>query len=99
MATEEIVDATLEILKRIQADQAGHRKETRDLQQSLVDVVRLIQRLDTRVSDIKADLETMFKMELVGQHAHHETRIEQILQDSHTGILERLDRIEARLNE
>lgn len=94
MAASDTTDVTLDILKRIQADQAAHRQETRALQQGLVDVVRLIQRLDTRVSDIKADLETMFKMELIGQNAHHQTRMEGILEEAVGAILARLDKIE-----
>lgn len=94
MATTDTTDVTLEILKRIQADQVAHRQETRAPQQSLVDVVRLIQRLDTRISDIKADLETMFRMELIGLNAHHQTRVEQMLEEAVGAILERLDRIE-----
>lgn len=94
MATTDITDATFEILKHIQADQAAHRQETRALQQGLVDVVRLSQRLDTRISDVKADLETMFKMELLGQNAHHQTRMENMLEEAAGTILERLDRLE-----
>lgn len=94
MATTDATDVALAILRRIQAEQASHRQETRALQQNPVDIVRLIQRLDTRISDIKADLETMFKMELVGQNAHHQTRMEQMLEEAVGTIRERLDRIE-----
>lgn len=79
MATD-TTDLTIEISRRIQADQAAHRQETRALQQGFVDIARLIQRMDTRfsdmerrLSDVKSDLETMFKMELIGQNAHHHT--------------------------
>lgn len=100
MATE-AADLTIEILRRMQADMAAHRQETRALQQSFVDVVRLIQRLDQRIADSKADLETMFKMELIGQHAHQLTRIELMVDDRLAGLEERLaawlDRIEAKL--
>ena len=100
MATD-TTDLILEILKRLQADMRG-------LQQSFVDVARLIQRMDTRFSDtdrriseLKADLETMFKMELIGQHAHQQTRIELMLDDRLSSLEERLaaplDRIEAKL--
>lgn len=100
MATE-TTDLTIEILRRIQADQAGQRQDTRRLQESFVDVVRLIQRMDQRISDMKSDLETMFKMELIGQHAHQQTRIEQLLDDRlalmEERFNERLSRIEAKL--
>lgn len=100
MATE-TTDLTIEILRRIQADQAGQRQDTRQLQESFVDVVRLIQRMDQRISDMKSDLETMFKMELIGQHAHQQTRIEQMLDDRlalmEERFNERLSRIEAKL--
>lgn len=66
-----------------------------------MDVVRLIQRMDQRISDMKSDLETMFKMELIGQHAHQQTRIEQLLDDRlalmEERFNERLSRIEAKL--
>lgn len=93
MATTDATDVALDILWRIQAEQASHRQETRALQQSLVDVVRLVQRFDTRISDIKSDLETMFKMELVRQNAHHQARMEQIFEEAVGTIRERLDRI------
>jgi hypothetical protein len=107
MATE-TTDLTVEILRRIQAEQAGQRQETRQLQQSFVDIARLIQRLDQRfteierrVDDVKLDLETMFKMELIGQHAHQQTRLEQMMDDRLAGLEERLasrlDRIDAKL--
>lgn len=100
MATE-TTDLTIEILRRIQADQAGQRQDTRQLQESFVDVVRLIQRMDQRISDMKSDLETMFKMELIGQHAHQQTRIGQMLDDRlalmEERFNERLSRIEAKL--
>ena len=82
----------------MQADITAHRQETRALQQSFVDVVRLIQRLDQRIADSKADLETMFKMELIGQHAHHQTQIEQLMHGELGDIRERLDRIDAKLS-
>lgn len=100
MATE-TTDLTIAILRRIQADQAGQRQDTRQLQESFVDVVRLIQRMDQRISDMKSDLEAMFKMELIGQHAHQQTRIEQMLDDRlalmEERFNERLSRIEAKL--
>jgi|GEM_PF-6648384 len=78
MATD-TTDATLEILKRIQAELAALRQEIRASQQNFVDVARTVQRMDARLSDVKADLETMFKMELIGQLTHFETRIENML--------------------
>lgn len=72
----ETTDITVEILWRIQAEQAAHRLETRAIQQSFVDLARVVQRLDARLSDVKEDLETMFKMEIIGQQAHLETRLE-----------------------
>ncbi len=96
MATE-TTDLSIEILRRIQADIAEHRRETRQLQQSFVDVVRLIQRMDQRMSETKSDLETMFKMEVIGQHAHQQTRIEQIIHNELADVRARLDRIEAKL--
>ena len=83
---------------------AEHRRETRQLQQSFVDVARLIQRMDgrfsgleRRINDQKSDLETMFKMELIGQHAHQQTKIEQLIQNELADVRERLDRIELKL--
>lgn len=76
---------------------AEHRRETRQLQQSFVDVARLIQRMDQRMSETKSDLETMFKIELIGQHAHQQTKIEQLIHDEFADVRERLDRIEAKL--
>jgi len=103
MATE-TTDLTIEILRRMQADIAEHRRETRQLQQSFVDVARLIQRMDSRFTDLerrigdqKSDLETMFKMELIGQHAHQQTKIEQLVHEEFADVRERLDRIEAKL--
>ncbi|MBN9310269.1 hypothetical protein [Devosia sp.] len=94
-------DLTIEILKRIQTEQAGQRQDIRQLQQSFVDIARLIQRMEQRLSDLKPDLETMFKMELIGQHAHQQTRLEQMMDESLIGLEERLSerlaRIEARL--
>lgn len=82
----EITDLTLDILKKIQDEQAAHRRDTRAIQQSFVDLARVVQRLDarvanfeTRISDLKADLETMFKMEIIGQSANLETRLEAII--------------------
>ena len=106
MATD-TTDITLEILKRFQAEQAAHRKETRALQESFVDVARLLQRMDTRfsdverrIADVKSDLETLFKMELIGQFAHQQTRLEQMVDNRLAGMEERLaqrlDRIEAK---
>lgn len=102
MATE-TTGITVDILRRIQADQAAHRQESRALQQSQVDLVRLIQRLDARISDVerrvtdtKADLETMFRMELIGQLAHQETRVERMLGEAIAGVDERLVGMEAR---
>lgn len=89
MATE-TTDLTIEILRRIQA---GQRQDVRQLQQSFVDVVRLIQRMDQRLSDMKADLETMFKMELIGQHAHQQTRLEQVMDERLSGVEERLTQL------
>ncbi len=103
MATD-TSDLTIDILRRIQSDQAAHRQETRALQQSFVDVARLIQRMDTRfdhmerrISDVKADLETMFKMELIGQHAHHQTQVEQMIHNELSDVREQLTRIDAKL--
>ena len=100
----ETTDLTIEILRRIQADMAEHRRETRQLQQSFVDVARLIQRMDgrfsgleRRIDDQKSDLETMFKMELIGQYAHQQTKLEQVIHDELADVRERLDRIDAKL--
>lgn len=97
----ETTDITVDILRRIQAEQAAHRLETRAIQQSFVDLARLVQRLDARISDVKSDLETMFKMELIGQHPHLETRLEArfdtLLNEALIKLSERLDRIEQRL--
>ena len=83
---------------------AEHRRETRQLQQSFVDVARLIQRMDgrfsgleRRIDDQKSDLETMFKMELIGQYAHQQTKLEQVIHDELADVRERLDRIDAKL--
>ena len=83
---------------------AEHRRETRQLQQSFVDVARLIQRMDgrfsgleRRIDDQKSDLETMFNMELIGQYAHHQTKLEQVIHDELADVRERLDRIDAKL--
>lgn len=89
MATE-TTDLTNEILRRIQAEQAGQRQDVRQLQQSFVDVARLIQRMDQRLSDMKSDLETMFKVELIGQQAHQQTRLEQAIDEKLAGLEERL---------
>ena len=58
MATD-TTDLTHEILKRMQADLADLRREVHANQQNFVDVARVVQRLDARLSDVKADLETM----------------------------------------
>lgn len=52
--------------------------------------------MERRDNDMKADLETMFKMELIGRDAHHQTCMEQLLHDELGEIRERLDRIEAK---
>ncbi|MDO8359491.1 MAG: hypothetical protein Q7T08_05555 [Devosia sp.] len=98
MATADTTDITLEVLKRIQADQAAHRQETRAIQQSFIDLARLVQRLDARMSDIKADLETMFKMEIIGQMAHLETRLESTFFEKLGAIAVRLDSIDGKLS-
>ena len=87
-----MTDLTHEVLKRIQADIAGLRQEVRANQQNFVDVARVVQRMDARLSDVKADLETMFKMELVGQLTHFETRMESKLDD----IVSRLEGLGSR---
>lgn len=38
----------------------------------------------------------MFKMELIGQNAHHQTRMENMLEEAVGVILDRLDKIEQR---
>jgi hypothetical protein len=57
--------------------------------------------MDSRLSDIKSVLETMFKMEIIGQFAHMETRAEtrldNVLEDKLAPINAHLDRIEAKL--
>jgi hypothetical protein len=92
----ETTDLTHEILKRIQSDIAGLRQEIRANQQNFVDVARVVQRMDARLSDVKADLETMFKMELIGQLTHFETRFENVLDTRFDAILNRLDQLGAK---
>ena len=102
MATE-TTDITIEILRHIQAEQAAHRLETRAIQQSFVDLARVVQRLDARLSDVKEDLETMFKMEIIGQNAHLETRLEarldEMSSDSDARFQAKLDAVEVRFGE
>lgn len=104
MTSADVADLTLEFLKRIQAEQAAQRQDIRAIQQSFIDMARVVQRLDARLSDIKSDLETMFKMEIIGQFAHFETRFEtrldqlldHKLDQKLAPVLERLEQLVAR---
>jgi hypothetical protein len=89
MATE-TTDLTIELLKRIQADLNVLRQDVRANQQNFVDVAPVMQRLDARVSDVEADLETMFKMELIGQLTNFETRIGAQLDEKLAPIIDHL---------
>jgi hypothetical protein len=101
----EITDLTTEILKGIQTELGGLRRDVRDVQEGYLGLLQLLQRIDgrhsqfeQRLADMKADLETMFKMEIIGQFAHLETRLENTLSGSLAPIATRLQQIEAKLD-
>jgi hypothetical protein len=83
------MDAVLAETRQSREGQQDLALTLRALNDTLVSMNRTISALDKRLSDVKDDLETTIRMELVGHRAVTDDRIE----SSQAGMIERLTRL------
>ena len=96
---DSVDNLVLEQLRAIRSEQQGHRTlllscvdYMRRVEQRVVDFEQRLVSTDRKLNELRADLELMFKAELMGQLANFETRIEAQLDR----ISDRVSALEAR---
>jgi len=85
------LDRLFRLLQEIQAEQREQRAEQRDMRSLLLAQVDHGRRVERRLSELRDDLELMFKSEMMGRLGNFETGIERRLGD----LEERIGALEA----
>jgi len=101
MALDSGASVSLEFLQRQQSkmlDELGQvRRDLSDVRRLALGLAEKADRTDRHMSDLKEDLNLIFKSELMGAMAHLETRIETRLDQGIEEVRQGLERVLARL--
>lgn len=75
------------ILSEIQADQRQQRTDLSDIRSLVLAQIEYSRRVERRLSEVRDDLEMMFKSEIMGRFSNFELRLERRVDD----LLERVN--------
>lgn len=78
------------ILSEIQADQRQQRTDLSDIRSLVLAQIEYSRRVERRLSEVRDDLEMMFKSEIMGRFSNFELRLERRVDD----LLERVNTLE-----
>jgi len=79
------------VLSEIQADQRQQRTDLSDIRSLVLAQIEYSRRVERRLSEVRDDLEMMFKSEIMGRFSNFEMRLERRVDE----LLERVNTLES----